>query len=174
MLHGEFDFDLLSQTLLTYRPEDSEQIAAYEVYGVDCTPNERPEAQTLEDRGSLKTQKNEPVRYGHKYSWLARLVYQGTSWAAPVDVRRVETSLSDSQVAGVQVKELDQRDSKPKVVVADSLYGNHVFLGFFLLLKSVYALVRLRSNLVFYERPEPRLKGKKGSTCQIWGQIQVV
>lgn len=166
LLHGEFDFDLLSQTLLTYQPEDSEQIATYDVYGVDCTPNERPEAQTLEDRGSLKTQKNEPVRYGHKYSWLARLVYQGTSWAAPVDVCRVETSLSDSQVAGVQVKELDQRDPKPKVVVADSLYGNHVFLAFFLLLKSVYALVRLRSNLVFYERPEPRLKGKKGAPAK--------
>ena len=149
LLHSEFDFDLLLQTLLSYQPDDSDQLADYyEVYALDCTPNDRPEAVTLEGRGSLKTLKNEPVRYGHKYSWLARLVYQGTSWAAPVDVRRVDTSLSVSQVAGVQVKELDQRDSKPKVVVAESLYGNHVFQVFFLLLKFVYALVRLRSNLV--------------------------
>jgi hypothetical protein len=63
--HGEFDFDLLQQALLTFQPDDSEQIAGYEVYAVDCTPNERPEARTLEDRGSLKAQKNEPVRYGH-------------------------------------------------------------------------------------------------------------
>ena len=86
----------------------------FEVYAVDCTPNERPEAQTLEDRGSLKTQKNEPVRYGHKYSWLARLVHRCTSWAAPVDVRRVETRHTDSQVARVQVQELDQRNPRAK------------------------------------------------------------
>ena len=76
----------------------AKQIAGYELYALDCTPNEREEAETLEDRGSLKTQKDEPVRYGHKYSWLVRLVDWGTSWVAPVDVRRVETSLTDSQV----------------------------------------------------------------------------
>lgn len=30
--HGEFDFDLLQQALLTFQPGDSEQIAGYEVY----------------------------------------------------------------------------------------------------------------------------------------------
>ena len=80
-----------------YQPDDSERLAGYEVYGLDCTPNERDEAETLEDRGSLKTQKDDPVRYGHKYSWLVRLVQWGTSWVAPVDVRRVETSLTDSR-----------------------------------------------------------------------------
>ena len=62
---------------------------------------------------------------------------------------RVETSLSDSQVGGVQVQELDQRNPKPKVMVADSLYGNHLFLAIFLMVKNAFALVRLRSNLVF-------------------------
>ncbi len=136
------------------------------MYALDCTPNERPEAETLEDRGSLKTQKDEPVRYGHKYSWLVRLVEWGMSWVAPVDVRRVETSLTDSQVGSVQVQELAQRNPKPKVVVADSLYGNHVFLAVFLVVKNVFALVRLRSNLVFYERPKPHPKGKKGAPAK--------
>ena len=104
LLHGEIEFDHLLPALFEYQPGNSEQIAGYELYALDCTPNEREEAETLEDRGSLKTQKDEPVRYGHKYSWLVRLVEWGTSWVAPVDVRRVETSLTDSQVGSVQVK----------------------------------------------------------------------
>jgi hypothetical protein len=63
----------------------------------------------------------------HKYSWLTRPVNWGTSWVAPVDVRRVETSLTDNQIGSLQVRELAQRDPKPRVVVADSLYGNHLF-----------------------------------------------
>ena len=104
LLESEFDFDQLLQTLHHYQPANSETIAGYGVYAVDTTPNERPEAETLPDRGSLKTEKEEPVRYGHKYSWLARLVHWGSSWVAPVDVQRVETALTDSQVAAIQVR----------------------------------------------------------------------
>ena len=96
-------------------------IEGYEVYALDTTPNERPEAETLEERVSLKSEKNEPVRYGHKYSWLSRLVSRGTSWTAPVDVRRVAANTTDSQTGALQVQELDQRHKKPKVIVADSL-----------------------------------------------------
>jgi hypothetical protein len=166
LLQAEIDFDQLLPALYEYQPSDSEQIAGYEVYGLDSTPNERPEAETLEDRGSLKAQKDEPVRYGHKYSWLVRLVNWGTSWVAPVDVQRVATCLSDSQAGSVQVQELDQRNSKSKVVVCDSLYGNHIFLAVFVLLKQVYALVRLRSNTTFYEPPKPHPKGKRGAPAK--------
>lgn len=161
--HGEIDFDLLLQVLFECQPANSEELAGCEVYALDCTPNERPEAETLEDRGSLKTQKEDPVRYGHKYSWIGRLVHWGTSWVAPVDVRRVDSGLSDSQVGSLQVQELDLRHPKPKVVVADSLYGNHIFLAVFLVVKHAFALVRLRSNLVFYERPTPHPKGRRGA-----------
>jgi len=164
--YGEIDFDLLLQTLFAYQPGNSEELAGCEVYGLDCTPNEREEAETLEDRGSLKTQKEEPVRYGHKYSWLVRLVHWGTSWVAPVDVRRVDTGLSDSELGVLQVEEADLRHPRQKVIVADSLYGNHIFLAIFLVIKHAYALVRLRSNLVFYERPKPHEKGKKGAPAK--------
>ena len=163
---GEFDFDLLLQVLYEYQPANSEELAGCEVYAMDCTPNERPEAETLEDRGSLKAQKEDPVRYGHKYSWLGRLVNWGTSWVAPVDIRRVDTSLSDSQVGALQVEELDVRNPKQKVVVADSLYGNNIFLAVFLVVKHAFALVRLRSNQVFYERPKPHLKGTRGAPAK--------
>jgi hypothetical protein len=163
---GEFDFDLLLQVLHEYQPPNSEELVGCEVYGLDCTPNERPEAETLEDRGSLKTQKEEPVRYGHKYSWLGRLIHWGTSWVAPVDIRRVDSSLSDSQVGALQVEELDVRNPKEKVVVADSLYGNNIFLAAFLVVKHAFALVRLRCNQVFYERPKPHLKGTRGAPAK--------
>jgi len=164
--YGEIDFDLLLPALYEYQPANSEELAGCEVYGLDCTPNEREEAETLEDRVSLKAQKEDPVRYGHKYSWFVRLVNWGTSWVAPVDVRRVDSSLSDSQVGGLQVEELDLRHPKQKVIVADSLYGNHIFLAIFLVIKHAYALVRLCSNLVFYERPKPHLKGTRGAPAK--------
>jgi hypothetical protein len=85
---------------------------------------------------------------------------------APLDVRRVETGLSDSQVGGLQVKELDRRNPKQKVIVADSLYGNHIFLAVFLVVEHAFALVRLRSNLVFYEPPKPHLKGTRGAPAK--------
>jgi len=166
LLQGEFDFDLMLSGLYEHQPPDSELIAGYEVYGLDTTKNERSEAETLEDRGSLKTQKDDPVQYGHKYSWLVRLTNRGTSWVAPVDVRRVETSLTDSQVGAIQVQELDQRNSKAKVVVEDSLYGNHLFLAVFLAAKNVFGLVRLRSNSTFYEQPKPHPKGKRGAPAK--------
>jgi hypothetical protein len=135
-------------------------MAGYEVYGLDTTPKKRPEAETLEGRISLKAQKEDPVRYGHKYSWLVRLIHWGTSWVAPVDVQRVVTGLSDKQTGAVQVQELAVRNPKLKVVVEDSLYGNHVFLAIFLAIKNVFALVRLRSNMTFYEAPEPHPRGE--------------
>lgn len=86
LLQAEFEFDRLLYTLYEFQPAKAERIAGFEIYAQDTTPNERPEAETLEDQGSLKAQKDEPVRYGHKYSWLVRLVNWGTSLVAPVDV----------------------------------------------------------------------------------------
>lgn len=163
---AEIDFDELLPALYEFQPPDSEKIAGYEVYGLDTTPNERPEAETLEDRGSLKTQKDEPVRYGHKYSWLTRLVNEGTSWVAPVDVQRVATCISDSQAGGVQVEELDRRNPNLKVIVADSLYANHLFLAIFVALKHAFVLVRLRGNTALWGEPKPHPKGTRGAPAK--------
>lgn len=160
--NAELDFDQLLTALYEHQPLESEVIAGYELYGLDTTPNERPEAETLADRVSLKSEKDDPVRYGHKYSWLTRLVSWGTSWVAPVDVQRVAASNTDSQIGAVQVEELDQRHPKPKVIVADSLYGNHFFLAVFLRVKHALGLVRVRSNTVFHGPPKPHKKGQKG------------
>ncbi len=101
---------------------------------------------------------------GHRYSWLARVVQEGTSWCMPIDIERVATTNTDSEVGAKQVKMLDKLSDKPKIVGADSLYGNTVFLQVFLLVATVYALVRLRSNRVLYEEPELRKPQTKGRT----------
>jgi len=73
MLEGEIEVEQLRDLLVACQPAESETIAGYEVYAVDATSNQRMAAETLPDRGALKAQQNEPVRYGHKYSWLVRL-----------------------------------------------------------------------------------------------------
>lgn len=163
LCHAAIDWDALLHTLLSFQPPDSETIAGYEIYGLDATKDERPDAETLPERCSLKSQKDEPLVYGHKYSWLVRLVRWGTSWVAPQDTLRIDPELSDSQVGSQQVKELAERNPHPKVVVEDSLYGNHVFLAIFLFIQNTFALVRMRSNNVLYEQPAPRKPGQRGA-----------
>ena len=160
---GWLEPDQLHPILAEYQPVEAEQMAGYEVYGLDATPDERPEAETLAERGLLKAQKNEPVRLGQKFSWLVRLVKPGTSWVAPWDVRRIKTSSNDNQTAADQVKELAGQNSRPKVVVADSLYANQVFLAVFLVVQTIIALVRLRQNLTLYEQPRPKPAGSRGA-----------
>jgi len=160
---GRVEREPLHGLLAESQPTDSDQIAGYEMYALDTTPDERPAAETLAERGLLKAQKNEPVRVGQKFSWLVRLVKAGTSWVAPWDVRRVKTASNDNQTAVAQVQELDEQNSRPKVVVADSLYANQVFLAVFLAVKTIMALVRLRQNLTLYERPQPKPVGSRGA-----------
>ena len=150
----EFEKEALSQ-MLYEAGEGYDTIADYEIYATDCTPNPRPESPTVEDAGYLKSGKNKPTLVGHKLSWLVRLAKRETSWGGPIDVERVATKTTDSEVAAVQVNRLDKMSDRLKVVVGDSLYGNDKFLATFLLLTTVFALVRLRSNRVLYEKPGP-------------------
>ncbi|MFZ1040694.1 MAG: hypothetical protein WCA79_20950 [Anaerolineales bacterium] len=119
MLEGEIEVEQLRDLLSASQPADSETIAGYEVYAIDATPNERMAAETLPDRGALKAQPKDPVRYGHKYSWLVRLVEIGTAWVAPVDVQRISTQSTDPQLGAEQVQALARRNPHRKVITAD-------------------------------------------------------
>lgn len=160
---GDLDAERLQPVLTDQQPADCEQIAGYDVHAVDTTPDERPEAETLAERGWLKAQKNAPARKGQKFSWLVRLVKPNTSWVAPWDVRRVEADHTDNQTAVEQIQALDQSSPRLKVVVADSLYANTVFLAVFLGVQTVVALVRLRRNLTLYEAPTPKPPKSRGA-----------
>lgn len=161
--NGEMDMDEILSFLPASMPEGSETIVGYKVYAVDATANEHEQAETLRDRSVLKSSKKEPMRYGHKYSWLVRLIHFGGSWAAPVDIERINSESTDTKVAAVQVKELDVRDPEEKVIVADSRYEEHHFLGIFEPLKHTFGLIRLHSNRVLYEEPQEKPKGSRGA-----------
>ncbi len=84
----------------------------------------------------------------------------------PQDVRRVPTQSTDSAVGAKQVTALVERNDRPKVVVADSLYCNVIFLAVFLTVQHLYALVRLRSNRTLYEAAPEREPGQRGRPRQ--------
>jgi hypothetical protein len=160
--HGRLDAslkDLLSDS----QDENWEKIAGYEIHAIDATPNERMAAETLPDRGALKAQQKDTVRYGHKYSWLVRLVQSGTSWAAPEDIERISTETTDTKLAAQQVKDLDERNNHLKVVTADSRYRDKHFLGAFAGLENTHALVRLQNNQKLSQEPVPKPKGSRGA-----------
>jgi hypothetical protein len=160
--HGRLDASLKG-LLIDSQDENWEKIAGYEIHAIDATPNERMAAETLPDRGALKAQQKDPVRYGHKYSWLVRLVQSGTSWVAPEDIERVGTETTDTKLAAEQVKDLDERNKAPKVVTADSRYRDRHFLGAFAGLKNTHALVRLQNNQKLSQEPAPKSEGSRGA-----------
>ncbi len=148
---GRIKLDALRQVLDECQPLGAEQLGGYEVYALDCTDAPAAAALTLPDRTQSKKGRQAPTVVGHRYSWLVRLVEWRTSWGMPQDIERVASTNSDSQVGASQVQALAARNCRPKVVVADSLYSNAVFLQVFVTVQFVYALVRLRSNHLFYE-----------------------
>ena len=162
LVHGELG-DELKSLFSDSQDADWERIAGYEVHAVDATPNERVAAETLADRGVLKAQQKEALRYGHKYSWLVRLVQGGTSWVAPEDIQRISTATTDTKVAAQQVKALALRSQHPKVITADSRYRDRHFLDAFADLENTYALVRLQNNQKLSQEPVPKPEGSRGA-----------
>lgn len=152
----------LRQVLDRNQPDDAEEIAGFEVYAVDCTEDPVPDAETLKDRSRSKKGRHAPTQVVHRYSWIVRLVEWRTSWCMPQDMRRVSTETTDSEVGAEQVASLAQGNDRPKVVVADSLYCNVIFLGIFLTVQNLYALLRMRSNRNLYEEPPERQPGQRG------------
>lgn len=165
LVHGELGSEL-KNLFQQSQDRDWEKMAGYEVHAVDATPQERMAAETLADRGVLKAQQKEAVRYGHKSSWLVRLVQSGTSWVAPEDMERIGTWTTDTKVAAQQVESLAMRNPHPKVITADSRYRDKHFLSVFADLENTFALVRLQNNQVLSQAPVPKPKGSRGAPCK--------
>ena len=162
LVHGDLG-NVLKNLFNRSQDPGWETIAGYEVHAIDATPHERMSAETLVDRGVLKAQQKEAMRYGHKYSWLVRLVQSGTSWVAPEDLERIGTATTDTKVAAQQIQGLAERNPHPKVITADSRYRNQHFLGAFADLKNTYALVRLQNNQKLSQAPASKPKGSRGA-----------
>lgn len=162
LVHGELGNELKG-LFSDSQDADWETIGGYEIHAIDATPSERMAAETLADRGALKAQQKELVRYGHKYSWLVRLVQSGTSWVAPEDIERIGTQTTDTKVAAQQVKDLAVHNPRPKVITADSRYRDKHFLGAFADLENTFALVRLQNNQKLSQEPTPKPKDSRGA-----------
>lgn len=172
LVYGEIDNDL-KKVFSASQDSNWQTITGYEIHAIDATPNERMAAETLEDRGALKAQQKDPVRYGHKYSWLVRLVQSGTSWVAPEDVERISTATTDTKVAAQQVKDLAVRSKCRKVITADSRYRDKHFLSAFAGLDDTYALVRLQNNQKLSQEPEPKPEGSRGAARKHGADFQL-
>jgi hypothetical protein len=172
LVHGELG-DKLKALFSDSQDADWETIGGYEIHAIDATPNERMSAETLADRGALKAQQKEPVRYGHKYSWLVRLVQSGTSWVAPEDIERIGTQTTDTKVAAQQVKDLAVGNQRLKAITADSRYRDKHFLGAFAGLENTHALVRLQNNQVLSQEPVPKPAGSRGAPLKHGADFQL-
>jgi hypothetical protein len=164
--HAVFNEEALRKVLHAHLPADCQKVAGLEIYVIDATTLERAEAKTLPDRRCMRSGADAAVQYGHKYSFVVRMVQAGTSWVAPVDIERIPSSQTDNQIGVLQVKRLPS--STPKVIVGDGSYGNANFLGPLVGLPGVSALVRLRHNRTLFEAP-PLETGKRRGRKRIHG-----
>jgi hypothetical protein len=154
---GQVDEATARAVLAEAEPADAVTLAGYAIYAVDSTPEPRPEAPTLPDRGKVySTTLGGPV-VGHQYSWLGRVVAHGQSWFAPRDVERITTARTPAAVAAQQVARVaaSLAAGALAVVVADSGYAKVAFLTVFIGLPQVCVLVRLARNRVLYRAPPP-------------------
>ena len=139
------------------------------------TPLPRPYAQTLEERTIIyqpnTVKGNKPINIGHSYSVLTALPEREETgdipWAIPLTVERVKSDQTGKQVGSQQLKQILTTDNLPwsnhfSVVVVDSDYSAKTFLSEQEQHSNLVVVTRVRSNRVFYQSPEPRVKPSKG------------
>ena len=130
-------------------------------FALDGTPWPRPRARTLADRQYVFQASSDvnggTVTIGYPYSSLDWVVAPHTSWALPIDERRVASSQT-AQAEGVeQIKALAQARATfveaLDIVACDGKYGN---AGFLRLVRDLRCGItaRLRADRVLY-RPAP-------------------
>lgn len=164
----------LARVLATYLPRPNKR--NFYLLGVDVTPQPRPYARTLTDRGMVYqptvVKGNKPVTIGHQYSTVA-LLPEGEaglsgSWLAPLMTQRVATAADKELVGAGQIAALLSDDKLPFghqlcVEVADSGYSKPEYLAANRQHRNLITIVRVRSNRVLYRQPVAQTaKGKRG------------
>jgi hypothetical protein len=141
---------------------------------VDATIYPRPDTRVVADVGMQYAERGPDstgrARPGWSLQWMCRVgevsgTGARTSWAAPLDVRRVASHEMASEVAAVQVGQVWDRLSEPVrrqgvLFLYDA--GYDVISLTQQLPAGAQLLGRLRSNRVFYGRPAPRQPGQRG------------
>jgi len=88
---------------------------------VDATPEERPEAHTSEDRGSIHVSNvplaDTPISSGWMFSVVGLLPEQASRWVPPLDIPRIRSE----QTADTRGRLTDRRDRRPSNADAQAL-----------------------------------------------------
>jgi len=139
------------------------------VFALDGSPWPRPRAKTLDDRQYVFQASSDvnggTVAIGYPYSSLDWVLEAHSSWALPVDERRVSSSQTPQEVGAAQIESLSQaraeRVEALDIVACDGKYGN---AGFLRSVKGTRCgiVTRLRRDRVLFGPPPPRPKGKRG------------
>ena len=135
--------------------------------GVDVTPQPRPFAQTLPDRGFVyhpnAVAGNKPVTIGHQYSTVVLLPEKEPgltkSWVVPMSVQRVATDADKELVGARQIQALLDDPAAPwyaeaelVVEVGDTSYSKPAYLHANRKYDNLVTIARARSNRTFYRR----------------------
>jgi len=131
---------------------------------VDVTPNPRPYARTLEDRGMVYqpavVKGKLPVTIGHQYSTvtlgLEPEVGMTTSWTLPLVTERVKTDQDKELVGIAQIGQLLNDQKLPfgrelTVVAQDSSYSKPAALYAQGKYPNLVTIARVRGNRTFYQ-----------------------
>lgn len=150
--------------------------------GVDVTPQPRPYARTLEERGFVYQPAliwgNKPITIGHQYSTVALLPEKDSKhpapWVVPLSCRRVNLEESKVQVGAEQIGALLDDEHLPfhdqlTLEVGDSDYSQPVFLAANRKHDHLISLVRCRGNRSF-NRLEYRSAEETGGAPSYYGE----
>lgn len=153
----------LAGLLAPYLP--APQARAFWLLGVDVTPQPRPYAPTLQDRGMVYqpnlVRGNKPVTVGHQYSSVALLpeaeAQATASWLLPLTTQRVATTDDKELVGARQIDGLLCAANLPFphalcVEVGDSSYSKPAYLHANRHHRNLVTIARVRSNRTFYRQ----------------------
>jgi hypothetical protein len=143
-------------------------------YAVDASVWPRCDAETSPERGyyhhPYRQSHGQPIVAGWNYSWLAQVPLRGSSWTAPLRVRRILPGENVNQVAAEQIRSwLDQAPPTATLPIFTFDAGyDPVQLSLALAGVPVCLLVRMRAGRCFYADPSsqpqtgrPRRHGAK-------------
>jgi hypothetical protein len=159
----EWETTQLARLLAPYLPRP--QVRPFWLLGVDVTPQPRPFAPTLRDRGMVyqpnPVKGNKPVTMGHQYSSVALLpeAERGvvSHWVLPLMVQRVATPEDKERVGARQIDALLRDGDLPFaqslcVEVGDTSYSKPEYLHANRHHANLVTIARVRSNRTFYRQ----------------------
>ncbi len=137
----------------------------YWLIGVDVTPQPRPYARTLAERGFVYQPTviwgNKPITIGHQYSTVALLpekdAQQPVPWVVPLSCQRVKREESKALVGAAQIGELLGDAKLPfheqlTVEVGDSDYSQPAYLAANRAHEHLVSVIRCRGNRTLYRQ----------------------